>query len=272
MTAYFSEAHLLELQDKFAEIPNLARDLVWAFTWRQFTTERAKEFALHGFCRRTNIIVRCIHNVFHALPPEAPGIPLGDAVQDATINLQAFVFNVFGAIDNLAHILVAEKNITKPNGQPLARAEIGLRKKNGRVRRALAPSFVAYLETMDPWFQYLDEFRDSLAHRIPLYVPPYAVSPDNEAAYQALENRINRATHLFSRDELDALEAEQSRLKFFRPWMLHSYSEESGIVVFHAQLNADFLTVEEIGWKVLEELEGRSIPDSERREASSALR
>ena len=37
--------------------------------------------------------------------------------------------------------------------------------------------------------------------------------------------------------------------------MTHSISERSKIVVLHAQLLADFNTVDELAWKMLEELD-----------------
>jgi hypothetical protein len=37
--------------------------------------------------------------------------------------------------------------------------------------------------------------------------------------------------------------------------MQHSLDEKSPTIVFHPQLLADFRTVEELGWKMLEELD-----------------
>jgi hypothetical protein len=43
------------------------------------------------------------------------------------INIQAFVFNVFGSIDNLAWIWVQEKSLAKEDGSAIPSAWVGLR-------------------------------------------------------------------------------------------------------------------------------------------------
>lgn len=40
----------------------------------------------------------------------------------------------------------------------------------------------------------------------------------------------------------------------FQPMMTHSLMEAQGLVPFHGQLLSDFLTIEELGNKMLEEL------------------
>ena len=63
----------------------------------------------------------------------------------------------------------------------------GSAKDNHFVRSSLSTEFQQYLKGADDWFDYLGNFRHALAHRIPLYIPPYTISPDKEAAYQRLE-------------------------------------------------------------------------------------
>ena len=46
-----------------------------------------------------------------------------------------------------------------------------------------------YLTGLGDWFDHIIDFRDALVHRIPLYIPPYIVSQDNDAKYQALEDQ-----------------------------------------------------------------------------------
>ena len=44
---------------------------------------------------------------------------------DLTINLQSFMFNVFGCLDNLARIWVIERNVTNSDGSPLRDNQVG---------------------------------------------------------------------------------------------------------------------------------------------------
>ena len=53
----------------------------------------------------------------------------------------------------------------------------------------------------------------------------------------------------------ERLQAEQDSLMTFRPWMTHSFEEKAGVVHFHRQLLADFNTIDELGRKMLVELD-----------------
>lgn len=65
--------------------------------------------------------------------------------------------------------------------------------------------------------------------------------------------------HLNSEDYF-RLSAEQNKLMVFQPMITHSIRETSAHYVFHAQMIADFLTVEELGRKMLAEIKGSDAP------------
>lgn len=91
-----------------------------------------------------------------------------------------------------------------------------------------------------------------MAHRIPLYIPPFIVSEENNRAYEAPEVRKLETN---DSDEYDQLCAEKAKLEDFEPVMEHAIDDNKPPVVFHFQLVQDFLTVEETGLKALRELE-----------------
>jgi len=239
--AELNRAHL-EVQKKFANI----RD---QYIIRNYVSARAKEYAWHGFARRLGTVVRCIDRVFEFLPPDQLAIPGRDEIEDATINIQAFVLNVFGGIDNLAWIWVEEKALEIPHNK------VGLGKNNTSVRRTLSNEFQEYLKELDPWFDQLYNYRHALAHRIPLYIPPYVVTKANEAAHQQLDGHVTEAIKLLNFEEYDRLSSAQEALGLFKPCMTHSYEEGTTPVVFHYQLLTDFTTLEELAQKLLKELD-----------------
>ena len=193
-------------------------------------------------------MVRCIEIVFERLPPKRDQIPTREERLDANIGLQAFVFNVFGSIDNLAWIWVSEK------GMDLDKYWIGLGPGNRAVRKSLSDGFQHQLKELDSWFNHLEDFRHSLAHRIPLYIPPYVIAPEKEHSYREIEGRVQAAATDGKLDEYYTLLREQERLGEFRPVMLHSPAESSGYVHFYPQLFADFNTVKSLGDQMLHEL------------------
>jgi hypothetical protein len=84
---------------------------------------------------------------------------------DATIYIQAFIMNAFGALDNLAWIWVTEKPLN------VGKMETGLGPKCKSVRASFTPETQAYLSELDDWFVHIVDFRDALSHRIALYIP-----------------------------------------------------------------------------------------------------
>jgi hypothetical protein len=119
--------------------------LVEHYTLLNLANSRAKEFATQGYPRRLKIIVRCMHNVFTLIPPDRETLPSRDELSDATINIQSFVFNVFGSIDNLAWIWVCEKGQKRPDGTPIADIYVGLGPKNIAVRGLLSEGLQKHL-------------------------------------------------------------------------------------------------------------------------------
>lgn len=251
---YFDEGHLQQLANGFAAIPGRSQDLVEAFLSRPYLSALAKEYAHHGVSRRLGTLARCIAQIYTLLPPGLDEVPPRDVLTDATIFIQGFVFNAYGILDNLAFVWVNEKNIRKADGQPLPNGRIGLTKDKEQVRESFSAEMKAYLEERDPWFALLENFRHSLGHRIPLYIPPYVVAPANLPLYEDLELRMSDALRRRDLVEHARLSIERDVLTRFRPLMKQSFEDPTPPVVFHAQVLADFATVEEMSLKVLAEL------------------
>jgi len=252
---YFTHEQVVELNRAHQEVHEKFAEIRERYRIRNYANVRAKEYATHGFGRRLGTLVRCIDRVFEILPPDQGAIPSRDEVVDATINIQAFVFNVFGSIDNLAWIWVQEKALRQENGSPVPQSWVGLGKNNKFVRRSFSIEFQGYFKQLKPWFEYLENFRHALAHRIPLYIPPYTLTHANLAAHQQLESCTTEAIKQRNFTEYDRLSAEQEELGSFSPFITHSLEEGAIPVFFHFQMLADFNTIEEIARKMLNELD-----------------
>ena len=253
MAAYFSAEHIAKLRQAHQEVHEKFAELRQRYIIRNYKSERAREFATHGFGRRLGTLVRAIDQVYEILPPEREDIPERDEVVDATIAIQSFVLNTFGCLDNLAWIWVYEKDIKGKEGNELDPKRVGLGSK--QVRASFSNEFRAYLDSRQKWLENLKDFRDSLAHRIPLYIPPFIVTPATVDEYNRLEQASGEAAQRADFQEYDRLQLEQKRLGLFRPWMTHSQFEKAPSVVFHSQLVADYVTIDEVGRTMLEELD-----------------
>lgn len=252
---YFTEDDLKRFYRLHSTIDEQYKCIMDAYSFRIFSNEKAKEYATHGFLRRIKTLKRCIHNIYTICPPEIGTKPTSDELSDLAINLQSFVFNIYGCLDNIAWIWVSEKDVRDDKGVPIKKEYIGLRKENKLVRNSFSQEFRTYLDTLTLWFNYLEKFRHSLAHRIPLYVPPYVVSHKEAAEIAELEKLERDALRRYNFTEYEALSEKKDRLGTFRPWMTHSFSEQSPQIVFHAQILDDWNQVMEISEKFIEQLD-----------------
>jgi hypothetical protein len=259
MGSYFSAEAIATLKADLATVRQRCNAVREAYIMRPFEAERAREYALHGFCRRIDILADCVAYVFSLLPPEQEDIPDDDNVTAATIFIQSFVINTFGCLDNLAWAWVYEKNYREPDGSEINPKSVGLGPTYWHLQKQFSPEFRSYLKGNNKWFKHLTTFRDTLAHRIPLYVPPYIIPTDKMDAYRELEKKANETVNdpdpKRGYEDYKQYRAEQKRIAVFRPWMTHSPTEESPVAVFHYQLLQDFATVEQCGRKMLEELD-----------------
>lgn len=238
--AYTKEGAESLLRDK-ALLYSDYRRLMLEFI-RQFGSSPAQEYAVHGFLRRLGTLIRCIENVYSLYAPERSDIPSKDILNDISINLQGFIFNTFGCIDNLAWVWVILNDV-KDQGGALKPTQVNF--ENRVVKKTLPTEFRNYLHSRERWFAYLTEFRHALAHRIPIYIPPYAVDPKRSQEYTELEGRKNAALSRGDVRAYDQLDAQQDALGWFNPVMIHSYATSSGAPRFHEQPLVDFKTVVE---------------------------
>jgi hypothetical protein len=247
---YFKPEDLAKFQENLDSMERRYSRLLLAFSHgHRFKKENAWEYANQGFMRRVGTLRRCIENVFGLIPPETEEIPNRQVLHDAQINVQAFFANVYGSLDNLAWVWVYERELD------IQRNRVGLRVQNTELRATFSEAFQKYLIGRDEWMEHVIEYRDSLAHRIPLYIPPGNVQTKNLEAYNELSGRIQQALYVnWSPSEYQELAAEQEKLLVFQPVITHSVRETTAHCPFHVQMIADFLTVEEFGYKMLDEL------------------
>jgi len=256
MVCYFSDENIKQMADEYSAMKRRYADLRQRYLVRPWTTDAGREFATHGFGRRLSMLVRSIEMVYALLPPEQQqeDVPSHATVTEATVAIQAFVINASGCIDNLAWVWVHERDVRRPNGEPLPREHVGLRSANKSVRATFTKGFRDYLTTREEWFDHLTHFRDSLAHRVPLYIPPYIITPEKLDDYNRLSVEANVAAA--RGDTAGFWKADDARdaLGIFRPWMVTAVTDQKA-VVFHAQLIADYNTVHEIAEGMLAELD-----------------
>lgn len=220
-------------------------------------SERAREYLSHGIGRRLGVMSRCLDNVFSIFPPGRSNLLQRAELADIQINLHAFVINVYGLLDNVAWMYVCERGME--NQIKGGRAGVGLFSKN--TQRHLPESLVAYLnsDNIKAWYSdYAKNYRDALAHRIPLYVPPFTLIRKNAGRYRELDSEIWERIRSHDFDLVERLTEEKEALGIVCAAFTHSYSDTdaSRPVLLHAQIICDALTVEELLSKVSAHITG----------------
>ena len=175
-----------------------------------------------------------------------------ESMIEVTINLDSFIINLFGCFDNLAHVWIYEKNKKK-----LRKHEIGFMKNHKKMRTTLSTALKEKLEQYGDWVDVLKKRRDSLAHRIPHYIPPYIIDSEKEREYYSLKER---EIHLLIKnpmcDEYNETKRKVQLLEKQTPIIYGSLSERPvRPILFHAQVINDWKTVVEFSKVFLDELE-----------------
>ena len=210
---------------------------------QSLTDDRAKDYMLHGAGRRLSILRRCLENVFRLFPPSRTTPLDSEDLYEVQISLHAFVMNLYGAFENLAWCFVLRHGLEEEIGD---RRRIGMFSKS--TQQYLPVPLRAYLtsETMQKWqTEYLKNYRDALAHRIPLYIPPATYTPEQSERYKALDQDEWESIQLQQWDRLEKIRTEKATLGSACPMFIHSYSDEGGgrPLYLHPQMVCDIKTV-----------------------------
>lgn len=218
---------------------------------QEMTDANAKEHLLHGSARRLGVIQKAIENIFTSLPPTANS-PLGrDSLYDVQINLHAYVINISGIFDNWAWAFVQRHGLLDQVG---GKHCVGLFKN--RTVQFLPEILRDYLstDTLANWQRdYVKEYRDALAHRIPLYIPSAEFTTEEAELYAQLEAQKVNLIKRMEWDELDEIYDTQENIG--RPSFVFLHSNSDGAtnpVLLHPQVLSDGLAVVEFGNLFLE--------------------
>ncbi len=214
-------------------------------------SERSREHLLHGAGRRIGVIRRSVENIFRIFPPSL-GRPLErDALSDVQINLHAFVINLCGIFDNWAWAFILRHDLELEIG---GRRNVGLFKVKTQQFLPLAISEYLLSDVISKWHEeYLTGYRDALAHRIPLYLPPAVWTKEESEMYNRLEIEKIECIGSMRWERLEEVWAAQDNIGQPCLTFLHAFSkEEASIPVYlHPQLLCDAKAVVEFGKKYL---------------------
>lgn len=203
-------------------------------------SQRAREYLHNGVGRRLRIIQRCVVKIYEICPLDRSDLFEEDELEDLNIYLHAFLLNVYGILDDLAWVVALETT----QAEVKQRRDISLFGRE--VQKHLPQGTVDFLQSMKKWHDnYIKNFRDSLAHRIPAYVPPMRLTDEEAMRSQEIEKEMFESIKKHDFDRVEALKEEERKLGKLMPVYTHSFGDPdaSDPVYLHSQVIVDLKTV-----------------------------
>lgn len=206
--------------------------------------DRAKEYLMHGLCRRLQMIAHCIDKIFSIFPPNRQKLLGREELFDVQTNLHAIVINLYGVLDNFAWIFVYENDLMPAIGR---QERVGLFKLE--TRKHLPRVLIEYIDSCQRWHaDYIKRYRDALAHRIPLFIAPFILKIEDERRWNELDAQMAQCLEHHEFEKLEKLRTERDLLGIVSDTFMHSFSEEnSKPICLHPQLISDASTIVEFG-------------------------
>ncbi|MDC9813456.1 MULTISPECIES: hypothetical protein [Rhizobium] len=171
-----------------------------------------------GVLRRLRMISTAFRKFQSIIPPNRT-VPLTQSQSDDVARyLNSIYIDVLGLMDNYAWVLTYQ--LGNAASQAADKMKIGLFKSTLAKDRSLSP-LITKLQTFANWEKEVKERRNPAAHRMPLYVPPTALTPDDLREHEKLGDLASAALRNQEFECYRELHDAQQRIGSFIPKFLH---------------------------------------------------
>lgn len=245
----YSPQQLLKLQNEHRAVSNDLQSLLLSgMTHAQSCgSEKARLYLTQGVGRRVAVLKKASEEIFRLFPPDRGETLPRDDLTAVQIYLHAFVINLSGVFDNWAWAFVHRHGLQERVGGPL---NVGMFKT--ATQDVLSKPLRDFLRSneISGWHgNYLKTYRDTLAHRIPLYIPPASWTTEDSERYQKLETEKIQLIHAGEWVKLDQVWAEQDHIGKACPMFLHEVvaGGDTRPMLLHPQVVCDGMTVVDFG-------------------------
>jgi hypothetical protein len=181
---------------------------------------KAMQYMRFGAGRRLSMMWYAYRNLVQTVPPDRTEPLTSDESHELIQSLNVIYLNIRGLLDNLAWALLYEhapdraaKLIAKPQRVGLFQSCI--------VEDGCFGSLAREIQAHKEWNADMKDRRDPSAHRIPLYIPSQALTPEEAANYQKLGEKYSKGVGSLDFDAGNAALDEMERVGRFVPYFLH---------------------------------------------------
>jgi len=253
----YSEADAAKLQNHRLETIQKLNDLQLKCITESIGLgpSRAWEYLRHGVARRLGVLRNAINTVYDVFPPDTKQRLDQESLAHLQLALHGFVINLSGVFDNWAWAFL------HMHGLDTQVRRLGVGMFNRETNRHMDQPIRDYLDSAGfiAWrTDYLKNYRDALAHRIPLYIPPSLMTKPQTEEFNRLDTAKSEALRAGQLEQFEDLQRQQDELGEPCFFFLHSL-EEGGQrqIMFHPQMLSDVAGVIEFGniffqhWRVV---------------------
>jgi hypothetical protein len=195
----------------------------------KLTNKNAKYFMLYGAARRAHLIFSAYQDV-RSIAYEKRTEPLS---RESQVALSQAINNIYihllGILDNFAWCLLYERQAELAD--ELHRNNVGLFSEKFRKQFVAFPEIADEIMVHDSWHMDVKNRRDPIAHRIPLYVPPAQLTPDEAEHYSAISDQYHNSLNDLCLDEAEQTLNRLYSIGSFIPYFIH-HPEEPHIPIY----------------------------------------
>jgi hypothetical protein len=175
-------------------------------------------------------------------PPERQDPLSNDEQITLSRDINLIYMHLRGVMDNFAWCFLFEKEQSLADDidpQAVSLFSKTIRKKTKYL------DFWNEVSAHSDWADEVKDRRDPVAHRIPLYVPPSALTGEEQAEYQDLTRRWYEAANRMDFTACEQLDEQRQRIGTFLPCFMHH--PDQGTIPIYPTLPKDMVHLIRIG-------------------------
>lgn len=174
-----------------------------------------KSTLLYGASRRLHSIYRAVNEIAEIAYPERTDVANGDDKYKLDDSLLLVYVHMMGFFDALAIAFYQVVNF--PDNRFEGRESLFDKKFRNQLK---SPIIHEIFGKNREWFDRVNsEMRHRFVHRVPLYVPPAVLLPNDHEKYMELQTKYDESMREKRFDELSDIQDEQEKLGQFVDWM-----------------------------------------------------
>ena len=203
----------------------------------------ARYYMQYGAGRRLGMMFYAYGEIIHTADPKRTDPLTHDEQQTLSRDINVLYMHTRGVLDNFAWCLLFENHPDR--AKKINRQHVDLFGERFRKACPSAASIAQEIDMHAAWNKDMKARRDPVAHRIPLYIPPSALTKDEFAEYERLgQQTIDRAVRN-DFDGSDQVSTEMDRIGRFVPYFLHH--PEEPLIPIYPTVPTDMAHVIKIG-------------------------